>query len=188
MSNRNSSHWRRQNVELRAAGFDPAEVVSRKAIVTVAAAYTNAHRCNNRVQDVAQVIIDALDVGVGYELLSGDEDGRFITPLATLHAFNGWTDKFIFSGTGNPPGGLEDIYLKLEFAFGDYLAEARYHDFQGDDSGDDIGQEINLRIGRPFGEHVRADLFFADFDAESDFQSTNLSDTTKFWLQLMVTF
>ena len=71
MSNRNSSHWRRQNVELRAAGFDPAEVVSRKAIVTVAAAYTNAHRCNNRVQDVAQVIIDALDEQGGQGLIVG---------------------------------------------------------------------------------------------------------------------
>jgi hypothetical protein len=130
------------------------------------------------------VIVDALDVGVGYELLSGDDDGRFITPLGTLHAFNGWADKFIFGGTGNPPGGLEDFYLKVQFKFGDYLAQARYHDFQGDDSGDDIGQEIDLRIGRPFGKHLRADLFYADFDAEGQFSSTNLSDTRKFWLQL----
>ncbi len=130
------------------------------------------------------VIVDALDVGVGYELLSGDDDGRFITPLGTLHAFNGWADKFIFGGTGNPPGGLEDFYLKVQFKFGDYLAQARYHDFQGDDSGDDIGQEIDFRIGRPFGKHLRADLFYADFDAEGQFSSTNLSDTKKFWLQL----
>lgn len=71
MNARTSSPWRRQNVELRAAGFDPAEVVSRKAIVTVAAAYTNAHRCNNRVQDVAQVILDALDEQGGQGLLVG---------------------------------------------------------------------------------------------------------------------
>ena len=71
MNARTSSPWRRQNVELRAAGFDPAEIVSRKAIVTVAAAYTNAHRCNNRVQDVAQVILDALDEQGGQGLLVG---------------------------------------------------------------------------------------------------------------------
>jgi hypothetical protein len=130
------------------------------------------------------VIVDALDVGVGYELLSGDDDGRFITPLGTLHAFNGWADKFIFGGTGNPPGGLEDFYLKVQFKFGDYLAQARYHDFQGDDSGDDIGQEFDLRIGRPFGKHLRADLFYADFDAEGQFSSTNLSNTRRFWLQV----
>jgi hypothetical protein len=133
------------------------------------------------------VIVDALDVGVGYELLSGDDDGRFITPLGTLHAFNGWADKFLAGGTGNPPGGLQDLYLKVQFKFGEYLAQARYHDFQGDDSGDDIGQEIDFRIGRPFGKHLRADLFYADFDAEGQFSSTNLSDTRKFWLQLALT-
>jgi hypothetical protein len=43
-------------------------------------------------------------------------------------------------------------------------------------------------VGRPFGKHLRADLFHADFDAEPAFSSTNLSDTRKFWFQLMVTF
>jgi hypothetical protein len=134
------------------------------------------------------VIIDNFDIGLGYELLSGDEDGRFVTPLGTLHAFNGWADKFIAGGTGNPVGGLEDRYLKVTYNFADYIVEGRFHDFDGDDSGDDLGQEINLRIGRPFGDHLRGDLYYADFDGEGEFASTNLSDTRKFWLQLMVTF
>lgn len=134
------------------------------------------------------VLIDNFNVGVGYELLSGDDDGRFVTPLGTLHAFNGWADKFLAGGSGNPDGGLEDLYLKVEYKFAEYIVEGRFHDFDSDDSGDDLGQEINLRIGRPFGEHLRGDLYYADFDGESDFSDTNLSDTRKFWLQLMVTF
>jgi hypothetical protein len=134
------------------------------------------------------VIFGAFDIGVGYELLSGDDSGRFVTPLATLHAFNGWADKFIAGGTGNPLGGLEDIYLKAKFTYGKYVMEGRYHDFDSDDFGDDLGQEFDFRVGRPLGDHLRADLFYADFNGESAFSSTNLSDTRKFWLQLMLTF
>ncbi len=133
------------------------------------------------------LIVDRLDIGVGYELLSGDDDGRFVTPLATLHAFNGWADKFIFGGTGNPPGGLEDLYVTAQYTFGEYSAEAAYHSFQSDVSGDDFGHEVDLRVGRPLGKHVRVDLFYADYDAANQFSATDLSSTKKFWLQLMLT-
>lgn len=134
------------------------------------------------------VIVDALDVGVGYELLSGAEDGRFVTPLSTLHAHDGWADKFLFGGTGNPPGGLEDRFLKVKFTFGDYVLEGRYHDFDSDDLGDDLGQELNLSLERPLGEYVRMLIKYADFDGEGEFSATDLSDTRKFWLQFTVTF
>lgn len=132
------------------------------------------------------LIIDALDVGVGYELLSGDGDGRFVTPLATLHAFDGWVDKFISGGTGNPPGGLEDLYATVRYTLGAYSAEIAYHDFQSDDTGDQFGKEVDVRVGRPLGERVRVDLYYADYDAAGQFSATNLSDTRKFWFQLML--
>ena len=43
----------------------------------------------------------------GWEHLGGDGAHALQTPLATLHAFNGWADKF----TVTPPGGLEDRYV-----------------------------------------------------------------------------
>jgi len=58
-------------VELRAAGFPPAAAAKRNAVVTVAAPYTNAHRCNNRVQRVAELIVEALDARGGQGLLVG---------------------------------------------------------------------------------------------------------------------
>ena len=61
MSNGNSSYWARQTVELRAAGFDPAAVRRRDTIVTVANPFTNAHRCNNRVQRLAELVLAELD-------------------------------------------------------------------------------------------------------------------------------
>jgi Alginate export len=147
---------------------------------------TTSYDANYAHVDVG-VLIDVLDVGIGYELLSGDSDGRFVTPLATLHAFNGWADKFVFGGTGNPPGGLEDRYANVQYKFGEYLAEIVYHDFQSDDSGDDFGDEVDLHVGRPFGAHVRVDLYYADFMADNQFSSTDLSDTRKFWFQLLLT-
>lgn len=133
------------------------------------------------------VIIAALNVGVGYELLSGDDDGRFVTPLATLHAFNGWADKFIVGGTGNPPGGLADRYVNATYKFAEYVAEVIYHDFQSDQGSNDLGTEVDVHVGRPFGAHVRADVYYADFMGASQFDSTDLSDTRKFWLQLLLT-
>ncbi len=60
MTTRDQSYWTKQNVELRAAGFEPATIRQRRAIVTVASPFTNAHRCNNRVQRVTQLVLEAL--------------------------------------------------------------------------------------------------------------------------------
>ena len=60
-----------RKVELRAAGFDPAAAAALKPVVTIANAYTNAHRCNNRVNRIAQVLMDALGKRGGQGLLVG---------------------------------------------------------------------------------------------------------------------
>ena len=48
-----STYWKRARVELRAAGFDPDRAAQTSAVVTIASAWTNAHRCNNRVRTIA---------------------------------------------------------------------------------------------------------------------------------------
>ena len=58
--NDDSRYWREARVELRAAGFDPEQVARTAAVVTVASAHTNAHRCNNRVGEIADIIIRQL--------------------------------------------------------------------------------------------------------------------------------
>jgi len=60
-----------RSLELRAAGFDPREAASRNAIVTVASPYTNAHRCNNRVRRVADLLLEAIAAKGGQGLLVG---------------------------------------------------------------------------------------------------------------------
>ena len=55
-----STYWKRGRVELRAAGFDPDRAAQTNAVVTIASAYTNAHRCNNRVRAIT-------DLGMGQQ-------------------------------------------------------------------------------------------------------------------------
>lgn len=58
-------------VELRSAGFEPAEAAKTTAVVTIANAYTNAHRCNNRVRRIADLLVQAVAARGGQGLLVG---------------------------------------------------------------------------------------------------------------------
>lgn len=60
MSNDESRYWKNSTVELRAAGFDPKHAANLDAVVTIGNPYTNAHRCNNRVRQVADLLIETL--------------------------------------------------------------------------------------------------------------------------------
>jgi hypothetical protein len=49
---------------------------------------------------------------VGYEVLEGNGTIGFSTPLATLHAFNGWADLFLTT----PNNGLKDLYVQAGYS------------------------------------------------------------------------
>lgn len=66
-----SRYWREARIELRAAGFDPEGARKSRAIVTVAHAATNAHRCNNRVPEIAAMLVDLIGERGGQGLLVG---------------------------------------------------------------------------------------------------------------------
>ena len=70
---------------------------------------------------------DYLDIQAGYKFgpvtvkVQHEVLGRgFKTPLATLHAFNGWADRFLTT----PTDGLQDNAVKLLFKSGDWTAGA----------------------------------------------------------------
>jgi len=66
-----STYWKKSRVELRAAGFDPDRAAKSSAVVTIASAYTNAHRCNNRVKQITELLIDLLAERGGQGLIVG---------------------------------------------------------------------------------------------------------------------
>jgi hypothetical protein len=118
----------------------------------------------------------------GWERLSGDADrpGRaFRTPLATLHAFNGRTDKFL----ATPSAGLDDRYVRLQRSFGALGTELRFHRFAAEGGGTRFGRELSGALGYAFTPVLRGDVIAARFDGRGAFD-----DTVKAWLMLTASF
>ncbi|MEM1144456.1 MAG: hypothetical protein AAF671_08280 [Pseudomonadota bacterium] len=86
---------------------------------------------------------------VGYEVLESDNGISFSTPLATVHAFQGWADRFI----GFPGAGVKDAYVvgSAKFA-GDLSLVTILHDFESDAGGIDYGEEFDLQLTKKFGK------------------------------------
>jgi hypothetical protein len=120
----------------------------------------------------------------GYEEL-GSDDGvaAFQTPLATLHAFNGWADLFLTT----PANGLRDYYAGIGKSFAvpflpGLKADLIYHEFDSDFGGLDYGSEWDASIGFRLGV-VGLLAKYANFDSAGF-----AADTEKFWLQAEVGF
>jgi len=119
-------------------------------------------------------------VGLGYEVLGGATARGFQTPLATLHAFQGWADKFLTT----PNGGVEDLYASAGYTFGDagpfkgVALSGVYHDFQAESGSAAYGDEIDLLLAGKLGD-LKLALKYADYNAD-----TFATDTTKIWLQV----
>ena len=120
---------------------------------------------------------------LGWEHLGGNGRHALQTPLATLHAFDGWADKF---GT-TPVGGLEDRYLSVGGKFG-RIGDGRfawvvaYHDYRADTATAGIsnyGHEWDASLGFPLAKGLTALVKLADYRSDG-----YARDTTKFWLQL----
>ncbi len=69
--NATNKYWTESRVELRAAGFEPDEVARTEAVVTIASAYTNAHRCNNRVATITDLLRELIHDAGGEGLVVG---------------------------------------------------------------------------------------------------------------------
>lgn len=124
----------------------------------------------------------------GYEELGADADATcvatpcraFQTPLATLHAFNGWADLFLTT----PENGLRDYYGGISKKIGDagplkgLTGAVVYHKFESDLGSLDYGQEWDASLGFSVRSYAIL-LKYANYDAKSFG-----TDTQKFWLQL----
>ncbi|MEN8205123.1 MAG: alginate export family protein [Pseudomonadota bacterium] len=137
----------------------------------------------------AGITFVGVTVKLGTEMLGADgSDGFFITPMATLHKFQGWTDQFLGGGLGNIPGGIEDVYLSVGGKVAGIKLLAVYHDFTSDDKGasgnpsDDLGSEIGFLVGKDFGNYG-LQLKYSDYDADD-----HGVDTEKLWLTASARF
>lgn len=122
-------------------------------------------------------------LGVGHERLGAD-DGlpftSFQTPLATLHKFQGWADKFLTT----PPNGIRDWYGSAAYGWKKIAgldavnATLVFHRFRSDRLGLHYGNEWDAMVSARKGRWT-ATAKLASYNAEEF-----ATDTRKFWLQL----
>ena len=115
---------------------------------------------------------------LGREALGGDGVFGFSTPLATLHAFNGWADMFL----STPANGLIDTYVNVSGVYSGVKLMAVYHDFKADSGGADYGTETDLLAAKKIGAYS---LLFKYASYAADNFAT---DTQKMWLMGQASF
>lgn len=177
-----------QTFGVRFAGATP---LSPKLKLTYAASYANQsdyHRNPNSYSAdyyAAELGIDAngAKLAGGYEVLGADKGvalTSFQTPLATLHKFNGWADKFLVT----PADGLRDLYASAGYGwkkvgpFDAITLAAAYHDYRSDRAGRSFGDEFNVSATAKIGKYLLT-AKYAEYNAD-----TFTTDTRKIWLSV----
>lgn len=128
------------------------------------------------------------DLGSGANTGVGGGRASFRTPLATLHAFNGWDDIFLTT----PTDGLCDLYGYAQITLPAQIpVRFVYHKYDADYGGGDYGQEFDLVGSRKFGKYWTVLLKYAYYQGQ-DTPSPSLTaanvDVQKFWAQVEFNF
>jgi hypothetical protein len=169
------------------------EYDGKLGLLTLAAAYATQSEAGDSELDYdADYYMGELGVAVGpaflkggYEVLASDNGVGFQTPLATLHAFQGWADQFLTT----PGDGVEDAYGSVGFDVGPVKLAVVYHDFQAEDSSEDFGTEWDAVATWPVTKHFTAQLKYANFDSDSETRADGTKryyDVEKAWITLQL--
>ena len=130
-------------------------------------------------------------LGLGDEILSGylvpgtTTTVGFSTPLATLHKFQGWADKFLTT----PGNGIDDRYASVTWlkkglgSLDTLTAVAAYHGYGAERIAGDYGDELNVSLAAKY-QRFTTTVKYADYKAALATPTTVARDTKKFWLQL----
>lgn len=114
---------------------------------------------------------------IGYEQLGSDNNVGFKTPLATLHAVNGWADLFL----ATPAAGLQETYVRGTANLPEgFVLTASYHQFKADANGTKFGEEYDAQLTRKFGKYVSGLVKIANFRRDS----LAFPNVQKIWAQV----
>lgn len=123
-------------------------------------------------------------LGVGYEMLEGNGVKGFSTPLATLHRFQGWADKFLVT----PVNGLADRYVNAAYQtkgvgpLETVSLTATLHQYRSERLEIRYGNELDLQLQARFRRFTGM-LKYADYNAAAT-TPTAVRDTRKLWAQI----
>jgi hypothetical protein len=118
----------------------------------------------------AGVSIKPFAFGAGGEVLgsgsnSGVGGGRtgFQTPLATLHAFDGWDDVFLTT----PADGLQDIYTYTQVTLPEQIpVRFVFHKYNAVYGGGNYGEEYDVVASKKFGKYWTVLAKYAYYQGE----------------------
>ena len=129
--------------------------------------------------------VQAFKLAVSEEIMQGNGTIGFVTPLATLHPFEGWAEKFLTT----PANGIKDPHASLAWTHShvaglDSLsATVIYHSFRAEHVDTDYGSEYDLALSGKW-HHFNALLQYANYTADRSTPIAVARDTSKFWAQL----
>lgn len=134
---------------------------------------------------------DIFTVKLNRESLEGNGTQGFVTPLGTVHAFEGFADVFGATG-GNKtfPDGIDDLNLTLTVAghtrpwapwFMNPTLTVVYHDMQTNRLSRDIGTEWDAVLTAGLTKNLSLMLKYADFQRADP---TMPASRTKTWIML----
>jgi hypothetical protein len=169
---------------LRASGSMPLEPA--KLLYTVEYAKQSDYKDSPSSVDADYSLIEvgaafkSVTFKLGHEVLGGDTANTyaFQTPLATLHAFQGWADVFLNTPATASFAGVQDTYLSIGTSLEKFSFLAVYHDFDADDGSTKYGDEVDLQVSRPVNDALGVTFKYADYSADSF-----AADIRKLWLQ-----
>lgn len=132
---------------------------------------------------------DWVQIRLMQEKLGGNGSFGFATPLATLHAFNGWADMFL----NTPKDGLRDRYLQVSSTLMETDWMARYHQFASVNLGYAYGHEIDLQAVKKVNKYLSMTAKLAAYSGDKNSSNSTRNpalskDMTKYWLQADVLF
>tara|TARA_R110001592_G_scaffold324870_2_gene604606 strand:- start:2800 stop:4101 length:1302 start_codon:yes stop_codon:yes gene_type:complete len=148
---------------------------------------------------VAYTLVDLLfgyqgfQLRTGYEHLGATNGGYFVTPLGSLHEFQGASDQFANNGLGNIQSGIQDSYVGLAYEMSLSLCRkalpltvsATYHDFDVDRVVNNIshlGEEWLIKADLEMDSYQMI-VQFAEYHADYFAQ-----DDRRLWLSLAMSF
>lgn len=120
-------------------------------------------------------------VKLGYEVLESDGGLSFATPLATVHAFQGWADRFI----GFPDAGVEDLYIAGSAQLrGNIQLTAVLHDFSFAAGRGDYGRELDFQASKKLGRFTISFKHASFFGSDNPAAGAAGADKTVSWMFL----
>lgn len=151
------------------------------------AARQSDHADNPNAYDADYLLLSAgarfggIRLGIAQETLGADDTAGIAmqTPLATLHAFQGWTDKFL----NTPASGIRDLYVSIGGTVQGIDLLAVWHRYKSDLGNSRLGTEWNLQASIKFADRYTLTAKYADYRAD-DFST----DTRKIWLMAETAF